>query len=393
MEAGVGPVLKNSSPGPQDIIYLSFGTGLQVWAGKGAMLWTFDDCVLDVERRELRRADAPAAVEPQVFDLLVYLLRNRARVVTKDDLLQAVWQGRIVFGLGVGESHQRGAGGSRRQRRAARSYSYAATGRAFVSSAMSPRRAREPFPRSPASRRRFPCRTALARRAAVHGHQSGSAQQPLRRRNYRGPDHRAGPNSMAVRDRPEFRVRLQEPGRRRETDLARARRALCAGGQRPSLGPAHQDHRAAHRRDDRRASMGRALRQGRRRDIRRSGRDCPQRGAAVEPHLLAAEGRRAAFLSPADLGAWELVARAQSQLWRLTKPDYDGAIASLKQAVDEARILRRSGFPRLALVFAAHMGWVDKDESVPAARVSTPSAPSHSMTAIRGVTRRSAMRR
>ena len=60
------------------------------------MLWTFDDCVLDLERRELRRADVPAAVEPQVFDLWLYLLRNRARVVTKDDLVQAVWQRRIV---------------------------------------------------------------------------------------------------------------------------------------------------------------------------------------------------------------------------------------------------------------------------------------------------------
>src|SRR5262245_61021003 len=47
--------------------------------------------------------------------------------------------------------------------------------------------------------------------------------------------------------------------------------------------------------------------------------------AAVEPHLLASEGRRAAFLSPADLSAWELVARGQSQLWRLTKLDYDSA--------------------------------------------------------------------
>ena len=55
--------------------------------------------------------------------------------------------------------------------------------------------------------------------------------------------------------------------------------------------------------------------------------------AAVEPHLLAAEGRRTALLSPADLSAWELVARAQSQLWRLTKNDYDGAIESLKRAV------------------------------------------------------------
>jgi DNA-binding winged helix-turn-helix (wHTH) protein len=51
------------------------------------MRWLFDDCSLDVERRELRRAGAVVAVEPQVFDLLVHLIRNRARVVSKDDLI------------------------------------------------------------------------------------------------------------------------------------------------------------------------------------------------------------------------------------------------------------------------------------------------------------------
>ena len=35
-------------------------------------------------------------VEPQVFDLLVYLIRNRDRVVSKDDLIAAIWHGRIV---------------------------------------------------------------------------------------------------------------------------------------------------------------------------------------------------------------------------------------------------------------------------------------------------------
>ena len=38
----------------------------------------------------------PVPVEPQVFDLLLYLIRNRERVVSKDDLLAAVWRGRIV---------------------------------------------------------------------------------------------------------------------------------------------------------------------------------------------------------------------------------------------------------------------------------------------------------
>jgi DNA-binding winged helix-turn-helix (wHTH) protein/pimeloyl-ACP methyl ester carboxylesterase len=56
----------------------------------------FENHVLDVDRRELRRHHVLVAVEPQVFDLLVYLLRNRDRVVSKDDLIAQVWGGRIV---------------------------------------------------------------------------------------------------------------------------------------------------------------------------------------------------------------------------------------------------------------------------------------------------------
>ena len=60
------------------------------------MEFSFDNHVLDVARRELRRGTELIALEPQVFDLLVYLLKNRDRVVGKDDLLAAVWDGRIV---------------------------------------------------------------------------------------------------------------------------------------------------------------------------------------------------------------------------------------------------------------------------------------------------------
>jgi TolB-like protein len=56
----------------------------------------FGDCQLDTERRQLRRGDSPVALEPQVFDLLVCLLQNRDRVLSKDDLLARVWGGRIV---------------------------------------------------------------------------------------------------------------------------------------------------------------------------------------------------------------------------------------------------------------------------------------------------------
>jgi TolB-like protein len=60
------------------------------------MQFRFADHVLDVARRELRRGGEPIALEPQVFDLLVHLIRNRERVVTKDDLLASIWGGRIV---------------------------------------------------------------------------------------------------------------------------------------------------------------------------------------------------------------------------------------------------------------------------------------------------------
>jgi len=56
----------------------------------------FGDYVLDSARRELRRGSAPIALEPQVFDLLLYLIEHRDRVVTKDDLIATVWKGRIV---------------------------------------------------------------------------------------------------------------------------------------------------------------------------------------------------------------------------------------------------------------------------------------------------------
>jgi len=56
----------------------------------------FGDHSLDTGLRELRRGDDVVALEPQVFDLLVHLLQNHDRVVGKDELLSAVWNGRIV---------------------------------------------------------------------------------------------------------------------------------------------------------------------------------------------------------------------------------------------------------------------------------------------------------
>jgi len=58
--------------------------------------YVFGDYVLDPDRRELTRHAEAVAIGPKVFDLLLFLVKNRDHVVSKDDLLDAVWAGRIV---------------------------------------------------------------------------------------------------------------------------------------------------------------------------------------------------------------------------------------------------------------------------------------------------------
>lgn len=60
------------------------------------MAFQFGDYRLDPGRRELSRGPEPVAMGPQVFDLLVYLVENRDHVVSKDNIFDAVWEGRIV---------------------------------------------------------------------------------------------------------------------------------------------------------------------------------------------------------------------------------------------------------------------------------------------------------
>jgi DNA-binding winged helix-turn-helix (wHTH) protein len=60
------------------------------------VIYRFGDCALDTNRRELRRGGVPCRLEPQVFDLLEFWIRNRERVVSKQDVFNSVWRGRIV---------------------------------------------------------------------------------------------------------------------------------------------------------------------------------------------------------------------------------------------------------------------------------------------------------
>jgi adenylate cyclase len=60
------------------------------------MRYLFEDYALDTDRRELCRRGEVVRIEPQAFDLLEYLIQNRGRLVSRDDLIASVWAGRIV---------------------------------------------------------------------------------------------------------------------------------------------------------------------------------------------------------------------------------------------------------------------------------------------------------
>ena len=60
------------------------------------MIYRFGDCELDDQRYELRRGGVPCHLEPQVFEVLAYLVRHRDRVVPRTELLDQIWGSRFV---------------------------------------------------------------------------------------------------------------------------------------------------------------------------------------------------------------------------------------------------------------------------------------------------------
>jgi adenylate cyclase len=91
--------------------------------------------------------------------------------------------------------------------------------------------------------------------------------------------------------------------------------------------------------------------------------------AAIEPRLIAAEGVRSFARSPADLGAWELVAQALAYFWRVTRTDHDTAVAVLTRAArtypDYAPAHSLLAF---CWSFASHMGWSERDQALSKSR-------------------------
>jgi TolB-like protein len=330
--------------------------------------YRFENCVLDTDRRELRRGTRLVPVEPQVFDVLAYLIRNRERVVSKDDLLASVWRGRIVSESALGtriNAARSAVGDSGEAQRLIRTLPR--KGIRFVAAVQEENlgaRAQDSLRDSSKAALALPDRPSIAVLPLTN--MSGDPDQEyfadgisedlitglsrirwlfvIARNSTFVYKHRAVDVKQVAR---ELGVRYVLEG-----SVRRAGRRLRISAQ--LVDAATGAHHWAERYDRRLGDIF-AVQD----EITRSV------AGAIEPYLLAAEGVRALSRSADDLGAWDLVARAQTHFWRLTQPDHEAATKILEPAIatypDYAPARSLLGF---RLVFAAHMGWVDRDQGL-----------------------------
>jgi TolB-like protein len=331
----------------------------------GILRYIFEHCVIDTDRRELRHDGGLVAVEPQVFDLLIHLIRHRERVVSKDDLLAVVWHGRIVSESALFNrinAARNAVGDTGSQQRLIRTLPR--KGLRFVGQVREESAAPE-NPQHVAQGEPFypplPDRPSIA--VLPFANLSGDAGQEY---------FADGISEDLITGLAQIRwlfVTARNSSfvyKHRAIDVKQVSRELGvryvlegsvrrSGGQLRVTAQLVDAVTGAHHwaeRYDRALGEIFAVQDEITRNV----------AAAIEPHLLAAEGYRALSRSADDLGAWELVARAQVHAWRLTWPDYEKAIAGLERAVerypDYAPARSLLGFCQ---VFAVHMGWVERE--------------------------------
>src|SRR5229473_6241901 len=328
----------------------------------------FGDCEIDLERRELWRAKRAVHVEPQVFDLLVYLVQNRDRVVSKDDLIASVWGGRIVSESTLTSrinAARNAVGDSGRKQQLIRTIPR--KGLRFIGAVQTqvddntPNQATDPPPDEIRDVSRpallLPDRPAIA--VLPFTNMSGDPEQEyfsdgitediitaLSRLHWFFVIARN--STFAYKGKP---VDVKHLGRELgvryvlEGSVRKSGRRVRITSQ---LIDATTNNHIWAERYDRELSDIFALQD----EITASVI------AAIEPKLLAAEGIRAESRSIEDLNAWDLVARAVSHFWKLTAAESATAIAMLRQAVQRyPDYAPAHSILAFALVVSAHLGW------------------------------------
>ncbi len=348
------------------------------------MTLRFDDYAIDIDRRELRRGAIAVHVEPQVFDLLVYLVENRDRVVSKDDLIACVWGGRIVSDStltsrinaarsAVGDSGE----GQKLIRTIPRK------GLRFVGAVHDdPREGTTDADRPPNDEAQTPSRPALPLpdRPAIavlpFVNMSGDPEQEYfsdgisediitALSKLRWFFVIARNSSFIYKGKAVHMKQLAEElgvGYVVEGSVRRAGNRVRITAQLNDV--ATGSHIWAERYDRDLADVFAVQDEITEAII-----------AAIEPQIYAAENFHAQRKAPGSLDAWDLVMRALSHYWRVTRQDNVVAQALLEKAISiDPNYGQALGVLAASHTFSAHMGWEDMATATPVAERAALSA-------------------
>jgi TolB-like protein/Flp pilus assembly protein TadD len=317
-------------------------------------------CALDTARRELRRATELVSVEPQVFDLLVYLIQNRERVVSKDELLSTIWEGRAVSESSLTSrinAARCAIGDNGLEQRLIKTL--LRRGVRFVGEVTEEQPyAGEVFPQQPSAPPALPDRPSIA--VLPFTNMSGTTEQDyfadgmveeiitaLSRlrwffviaRNsmfvYRGQavDVKQVGRELGVRY-------LLEGSVRKSGECVRVSCRLLDAAKGTDIWSERYERQLTDifaLQDEIAASVA----------------------AIIEPKLVAAEGLRVETRSTEHLDAWDLVAHGLWHFWKLTESESESAIAILREAVRRyPRYAPAHSTLAFAQLAAGYVGWI-----------------------------------
>ena len=335
------------------------------------MKYLFSDQVIDTDRRELRRGSALVAIEPQVFDLLVYLVENRDRVVSKDDLIASVWDGRVVSDSTLTSrinAARKAVGDSGEEQRVIRTI--ARKGIRFVSDVRMQRDVAEP---ATADAEQSTTTVPLADRPAIavlpFVNMSGDPEQEYfsdgisediitALSKLRWFLVIARNSSFAYKGKA---VNIKQIGQDLGVNYV-VEGSVRKGGDRVRITVQLNDvttgsHIWAERFDRELADVFAVQDEITEAIV-----------ATIEPQLYAAENFRAQRKPPDSMDAWDLAMRALSHYWRVTRQDNVVAQALLEKAVAiDANYGQALGVLAASHTFCAHMGWEDMTSALPIA--------------------------
>jgi TolB-like protein len=340
------------------------------------MRFTFADIEIDSERREIVRVGAAVHVEPQVFDVLLHLVQNRGRVISKGDLFEAVWNGRIVSESTLTSrinAARRAVGDSGAEQKLIRTI--ARKGFRFIGEVCEAGAvADEPHAEDIAFATPVFDRPAIA--VLPFSNMSGDPEQEY------FSDGISEDIITALSKLRWFYVVARNSSftfKGKAVHLAQVARELgvryvLEGSVRregnrvritAQLNDATTGSHLWAERFDRDLTDVFALQDQITEDI----------VATIEPQLVAAEDFRARRKAPESLDAWDLLMRALPHYWRVTRQDNMVAQALLEKAIAiDPAYGRAFGVLAVTNTFAAHMGWAEIAAVTPIAEAAAKAA-------------------